>query len=187
MHQRISTSASALAALLSLTCACASLEPAAQIHIDPRLNVGNMSERNGFELRTAAALAARASDTANANANDTAPNSRRPVTPILFWLGIGLAAVGGVGTVGTASAGFATQRQISSGYRDGANASDIQNLESRGAKLNKASIAGAAIAVIGAVLAITSYGVDYTRCGPLAPKRRRDAAPPGRCTASDSK
>ncbi|MBK7826174.1 hypothetical protein [Nannocystis sp.] len=193
MHPRTPTSTSALAALLSLTCACASLQPAAQIHIDPRLNIGNMSERNGFELRTAAALAARASassTTPNAGPNagpDAAPSSRRPVTPILFWLGIGLAAVGGVGTIGTASAGFATQRQISNGYRDGANVSDIHDLEDRGDKLNKASIAGAAIAVIGAVLALTSYGVDYTRCGPLAPKRRRANAPPGRCADADDK
>lgn len=180
MHPRIPTSA--LAALLSLTCACASLQPAAQIDIDPRLNVGNMSERNGFQLRTAAASASDSSTTP-----DTAPSSRRPVTPILFWLGIGLAAVGGVGTIGTASAGFATQRQISNGYRDGANVSDIHDLEDRGGKLNKASIAGAAIAVIGAVLAITSYGIDYTRCGPLAPKRRRATAPPGRCADADDK
>lgn len=172
-----------LAATLSLTTACASLQPSPQIHIDPRLNVGNMGERSDFELRTEAALAARAA----ATSTDRAPAARKPVTPVLFWLGIGLLAVGGVGTIGTASAGYATQRQLTNKYTGVADASDVQNLEARGDKLQKASIATAAIAVIGAVLALTSYGVDYTRCGPLAPKKRRDTAPPGRCAADDSK
>ncbi len=176
---------STLAGLLSLTTACAGLEPQSQLHIDPRLNVGNMGERSNFELRTEAAMAARAGQTSTAP--DTQPGARKPVTPVLFWLGIGMLAVGGVGTIGTASAGYATQRQLSNGYRETANASEVQDLEKRGANLNKASIAGAVLAVVGAVLALTSYGVDYTRCGPLAPKRRRANAPPGRCADDDSK
>ncbi len=175
---------STLAGLLSLTTACAGLQPQPQLHIDPRLNVGNMGERSNFELRTAATMAARAGQS---SAPDTQPGARKPVTPVLFWLGIGMVAVGGVGTIGTASAGYATQRQLSNGYRDTATASEVQDLEKRGANLNKASIAGAVIAVVGAVLALTSYGVDYTRCGPLAPKRRRATAPAGRCADDDSK
>jgi hypothetical protein len=144
-----------------------------------------MGERSNFELRTEAAMAARAGQTSTAP--DTQPGARKPVTPVLFWLGIGMLAVGGVGTIGTASAGYATQRQLSNGYRETANASEVQDLEKRGANLNKASIAGAVLTVVGAVLALTSYGVDYTRCGPLAPKRRRANAPPGRCADDDSK
>jgi hypothetical protein len=180
-----STLGSSLVGLLALTTACANLQPAPPIHIDPRLQVGNMGERSDFELRTQAAVAARASQTSTVP--DTQPRARKPVTPVLFWLGIGLLAVGGVGTIGTASAGYATQRQLSSSYRGGATASEIQTLENRGYKLNQASIAGAVITAVGAVLAITSYGVDYTRCGPLAPKRRRATAPPGRCADDDSK
>ncbi|MCY1011954.1 hypothetical protein OV079_41710 [Nannocystis pusilla] len=30
-------------------------------------------------------------------------------------------------------------------------------------------------------MALISYSVDWSRCGPLAPKRRRDTAPRGRC------
>jgi hypothetical protein len=176
---------STLAVLVALTTACASLQPTRQVHIDPRLKVGNMGERSDFEVRTETALAARAA--ATSTTPDTRPAARKPITPILFWLGIGLVAVGGVGTIGTASAGYATQRQLTSDYRGVADASDVQNLENRGSKLNQASIAGAAIAVIGAILALTSYGVDYTRCGPLAPKKRRNTAPPGRCADDDSK
>jgi hypothetical protein len=83
-----------------------------------------MGERSNFELRTEAAVAARAGQTSTVP--DTQPRARKPVTPVLFWLGIGLLAVGGVGTIGTASAGYATQRQLSSGYRGGATASEIQ-------------------------------------------------------------
>ena len=31
------------------------------------------------------------------------------------------------------------------------------------------------VAVVGALMAITAYGVEYTNCGPLAPKSRRCA------------
>ena len=176
---------STLVAVLTLSTACAGLEPPTRMQLDPRLNVGNMGERSNFELRTEAAMAARAGQTSTAP--DTQPGARKPVTPVLFWLGIGMLAVGGVGTIGTASAGYATQRQLSNGYRETANASEVQDLEKRGANLNKASIAGAVLMVAGAIMAITSYGYDYTRCGPLAPKRRRANAPPGRCADDDSK
>lgn len=174
-----------LVAVLSLSTACAGLEPSASIssvRIDPRLHVGNMGAHNSYELRNG--LVAR--NTTGAPATDSSPR-KRPVTPILFWLGIGLTVVGGVGTIGTASAGYATQRQISDGFAGNISTDELRQLNKRGDALNKASIAGAAITVIGAILALTSYGVDYTRCGPLAPKRRRATAPPGRCAEEDSK
>lgn len=172
-----------LAVVLCLSTACAGLEPQTTIRIDPRLNVGNMGVRNSYELRNP--LIARAS--ATTTTIDSGPGNRRPVTPVLFWLGIGLTIVGGVGTIGTASAGYATKRQISDGFATSMTADELHNLNKRGEALNKASIAAAAITVIGAVLALTSYGVDYTRCGPLAPKRRRATAPPGRCADEDNK
>jgi hypothetical protein len=172
-----------LVAVLSLSTACAGLEPSTSVRLDPRLNVGNMGAHNSYELRNG--LIARAE--ANAPVADSSPRQRRPVTPILFWLGIGLTVVGGVGTIGTASAGYATQRQISSGFAGNISADELRELNKRGDALNKASIASAAITVIGAILALTTYGVDYTRCGPLAPKRRRVTAPPGRCADEDSK
>lgn len=178
-------SSSILVGLLALSTACAGIQPAAPVHIDPRLHVGNMGERSDFELRTEAAMAARAAQTAAVP--DSQPRSRKPVTPVLFWLGIGLVAVGGVGTIGTASAGYGTQRQLTNAYLGKASVSEIQTLENRGSRLQQASIAGAVITVIGAALALTSYGIDYTRCGPLAPKRRRATAPPGRCDDDTNK
>ncbi len=178
----------ALGVVLSLSTACAGLQPQASTRLDPRLaslNIGNIGVRNSYELRNASPVAGR--EAANMPVDDTRPRERRPVTPVLFWLGIGLTAVGGAGTIGTAAAGYGTQRQISGDYRGSASAEEVQTLERRGDALNKATIAGVVITVIGAVMALTSYGVDYTRCGPLAPKRRRATAPPGRCAVEDAK
>ena len=181
---------SCLVAALCLSTACAGLETQT-VRLPPidarlaSLNIGNMGVRNSYELRNAGPIAGRA-DT-SAPVDDARPRARRPIIPVLFWLGIGLTAVGGVSTIGTAAAGYATQRQISGDYRGSASAADVHTLEHRGAVLNKATIAGVVVTVIGAVLALTSYGVDYTRCGPLAPKRRRQTAPPGRCAVEDSK
>lgn len=176
----------ALACSLALTTACAGLEastspPGSPRILDERLMVGNMAARNSFELRN------QAPEPRPAEPRADVTTSRRPVTPILFWLGIGLTAVGGVGLVSTGAAGYATQRQISNGYHSNIDSSDVRTLEARGAALNKVTIASAVVTVIGAVLAITTYGYDYTNCGPLAPKKRRDVAPPGRCQAADNK
>lgn len=169
----------ALVAALTLSTACAGLEPQAPIRIDPRLNVGNMAARNSFELRNAADPPGRPSD--------PEPTARKPVTPLLFWLGIGLTAAGAGTLVGTAAGAYATRRQLTDTYEGSTTLSRTSELEQRGERLNKASIAGAVIMVAGAILALTTYGYDYTRCGPLAPRRRRDTAPPGRCAAQDDK
>lgn len=182
MNAARTSSRAALVATLTLTTACAGLEgPPPARTLDSRLLVGNMGTRNSFELRNQPAEPRPAEPR-------TADNQRkRPVTPILFWLGIGLTAVGGASTIATASAGFATQRQLANGYRDNISAEDARNLESRGAGLQKAAIASAIVTVIGALIAVTTYGYDWTHCGPLAPKKRRDTAPPGRCQAADDK
>ena len=130
-----------LIAVLSLSTACAGLQPQMGVQIDPRLNVGRMGEHNDYERRTV--LAARAENTSTMP--DTQPRARKPVTPILFWLGIGLTVVGGVGTIGSAAAGYATQRQIQSGYRGSLPADDLHALENRGDALQKVSIAGAVV------------------------------------------
>lgn len=166
---------SPLVAVLALSTACAGLEPPSTLRIDPSLNVGNMGTRNSFELRNAS------------TASDPAPTTRRPVTPVLFWVGIGLTAVGGGTLIGSAAGASATRSQLRTAYDDGTSVDRVHELERRGSSLNKVSIAGAVLMVAGAIMALTSYGYDYTRCGPLAPKRRRDTAPPGRCAAADNK
>ena len=188
MSRLRTTALVSLVALLGFSTACAGFESQTSLRalpIDPRLNVGNMGVRNNFELRNTYAL--RSDDPQDTAPADNNTRARRPVTPILFWLGVGLTIVGGAGTIGTAAAGYGTKRQLANEFNGSITASEAQTLERRGNTLNKASIAGVVVTVIGAVLAITSYGVDYTRCGPLAPKRRRNTAPSGRCADDDSK
>lgn len=168
-----------LTAGLALTTACASFEPPPARILDARLMVGNMAVKNSYELRNQPA--APQSDA------PVVSERRRPLTPILFWLGIGMTAVGGVSTIATGAAAYGTQRQIVNGYHQNLAVDDRMNYETRGANLNKATIASAVVTVIGALLAATTYGYDYTHCGPLAPKRRRDTAPAGRCQAADNK
>ncbi|HEY0138617.1 MAG TPA: hypothetical protein VGB85_31250, partial [Nannocystis sp.] len=88
-----------LVAALSLSTACAGLEPQ-PVRLDARLaslNIGNMGVRNSYELRNASPIAGRATETVPVD--DSRPRERRPITPVLFWLGIGLTAVGGVSTI----------------------------------------------------------------------------------------
>jgi hypothetical protein len=167
-----------LVAALSLTTACAGLGPqVGGAPIDPRLQVGSMGMRSGFELRNAPAEPRQA----------PAPKARRAVTPVLFWLGIGMVAVGGATAVGTGVAGYATKRRLADGFEDNISSEEVDTLSARGDALNSVMVAGTVIGVVGAALALITYGIDYTRCGPLAPKRRRDNAPPGRCAAEDRK
>lgn len=173
-----------LVAVLTLSTACAGLEPPTSLRLDRSLNVGNMGTRNSFELRNGVGVGD--PEPARDPARDS-PRARRPVTPLLFWIGIGLTAAGGGTLIGTAAGAAATRNQLQTAYSDGTTAGRIDELEQRGANLNKVSIAGAVLMVAGAIMALTTYGYDYTRCGPLAPKRRRDTAPPGRCAAQDSK
>lgn len=168
-----------LVAGLALTTACAGFEPPTRV-LDSRLMVGNMAARNSYELRNQPAEP-RPADM------PVQTRSRRPVTPILFWLGIGMVSVGGVSTIATSAAGYATQRQLANGYHSNLTVEDRMAYETRGAGLQKAAIASIVVTVIGTILAAATYGHDYTNCGPLAPKRRRDNAPPGRCQAADTK
>ncbi|MBA3544971.1 MAG: hypothetical protein H0T76_00660 [Nannocystis sp.] len=172
-----------LVAVLTLSTACAGLEPPMSLRVDRSLNVGNMGARNSFELRNGVGVG----DPEPASDSSDSPRARRPVTPLLFWIGIGLTAAGGGTVIGSAAGAAATRNQLRTAYSDGTTAARIDELEQRGSNLNKVSLAGAVLMVAGAIMAITTYGYDYTRCGPLAPKRRRDTAPPGRCAAPDSK
>jgi hypothetical protein len=169
---------SILVAALSLSTACAGLQPPTDLSVDRRLNVGNMGARNSFELRNGIGAG---------GSSDPAPTTKRPITPLLFWIGIGLTAAGGGTVLGSASAAAATRSQLRTAYDNGTTVQRVDELERRGSALNKVSLAGAVLMVAGAIMALSSYGYDYTRCGPLAPKRRRDTAPPGRCAAPDNK
>jgi|GEM_PF-4715205 len=95
------------------------------------------------------------------------------VTPALFWTGIALGIVGVVGVTTFVSLGVTTSREIDQGYSGGLTHMEFDDLEDRGALYNTLAKAAAGIGAIGFATSLIVYAVDWTRCGPLAPKRRR--------------
>jgi len=142
---------------------CASLQPQITQPIEPSQTLGAMTETTAFER-----------EGRDPSLDDSAA-SKRKVTPPLFWTGIAVASLGAVGTIGFGIAGRVAQKKIDDGFDEGMTRAELDDLESRGETWNTLAITSASIGIAGAVLAMVVYGVDYTRCGPLAPKKRRCA------------
>lgn len=99
---------------------------------------------------------------------------KKPITPALFWTGIGVGTLGAVGGVAFGVLGYTTKQQLNDGYSgDGLTVEERDDLVKRGEAFNAVALAGSAIAVLGYALAIVTYGADWNRCGPLAPKKRQ--------------
>jgi len=172
MHRGPGASATAIAGSLALlggplgcggAMAGAGLNP---VHADLASLVGG-GARTSFESR---------GDRASARPLDKdaayEPTSRKALTPALFWTGVIVGAVGSAATIAFGATGYATEREIERSYERGASRSDIADLEQRGDTMNALTVTGATFGVLGWGLALATYGVDYSRCGPLAPKRR---------------
>jgi hypothetical protein len=127
----------------------------------PTLALGTMDERTTFETAPEASDEHRDDD------------GRAKATPALFWTGVALGGLGTAGTLGFATAGKVVERKIDDGYDDGFSSARHDELESRGETWNALAITSLSVGLVGLVLAATVYGIDYTRCGPLAPTRRR--------------
>jgi hypothetical protein len=97
----------------------------------------------------------------------------REITPPLFWSGIALGTLGAVGTIGFASAGRVAKDRLNAMYADGtATLEDRNSVRDRGDLWNALTITSATLMTVGYAVAIITYGVDWNRCGPLAPKKR---------------
>jgi len=156
-----------LAAFAALASACAFQQPSARL-TDARLGFAPvLAARTSFE-----------SEGAERGAAADAPRPAREPTELVFWTGVILAAVGGGAALALGTTARITERQVINGFDgDGLSRDRLDQLGDRGAALNTASLAAGALGLVGAVMATTAYGVEYTRCGKLAPKRRRcDAA-----------
>lgn len=162
---------------LSSACAAAPLELPAPDH---RLAaIGNLGARSNFEIRTLYAV-----QEAAPPPSDAPPKSakRRQATPVLFYLGIVVAALAGGSAIGTSVASYGLRRKLDDNYfNDGFTYDEYNRTVETGDRLSKASWGLGFTAVGFAAMALIAYSVDWSRCGPLAPKRRRDTAPPGRC------
>lgn len=102
------------------------------------------------------------------------PDKRQRARTALFWTGIALVAIGGAGMIGFSAIGEATEDKLHKGYDDGSltRARDDQ-LRTRGEAMNGLAIGSAALAFVGLAFSAIAFGVDWTRCGKLAKRRRR--------------
>ncbi|HFE44840.1 MAG TPA: hypothetical protein ENJ18_04990 [Nannocystis exedens] len=155
-------------ACLQLSTACASFEaPARYSLIDSRLHVVPvLAARTSIETNSEPA----ASD----NDNNNRSGKRVTATHAVLWTGVALASLGGAGLLGFGATSLATDRKLSRGYEeDGLTHDEQDTLIKRGEAMNTATIVSASVGLLGALIAVTAYGVEYTKCGRLAPKRRR--------------
>ena len=161
-------SAPLVAALAALTTACASFAPPSPRVTDARLSlVPVLAARTAFESEEAG----RGGD------RDDAPRARREPSEAVFWAGVIIASIGGAGALGMGTAARITERQVVAGFEgDGLSRERLDTLNDRGKALNRATIVSGAIGLAGALMAATAYGIEWTKCGKLAPERRRCAA-----------
>jgi len=169
--------ATACIALATATAtACVSFDTArpAPARIDSRLHiVPVLAAKTSIEAEPAPAPA---SESASKDTDDGGKRSgkRTTATHAVLWTGVVLTALGGAGLIGFGGASFATDSKLSRGYaEDGLSREEADTLISRGETLNTATIISASVGLLGALLAVTAYGVEYTNCGPLALKSRR--------------
>lgn len=171
----------ALVGALALSTACAGLQPqVADLPLpDQRLaSIGSLGARSNFEIRTLYSAPEQPPP-----ADQPAPARKRAVTPILFTLGVIGAAVLGGAAIGTGAASFGLRRKLDNSYFDdgGLSLDEYTRIKTNGERLSDATWGLGLASFAFAAMALISYAVDWQRCGPLAPKRRRIAAPAGRC------
>lgn len=166
--------------LLSIACVAAPMP--VTYAPDPATLYGAKAHRTAFEDPTAAAPAPAATvgpaprDTAT-DTSDNDPAKHQRARTGVFWGGIAATAVGGVLLTAFGIGGRVTQSQLAKAYDD----ADLtyareDKLADRGKLFNALAGAGAGIAIVGIAMASIAYGLDYSRCGTLA-KRRKDCKP----------
>jgi hypothetical protein len=143
------------------------------------LELGRLGEKTNFETGRDSEPAApattetAASPDADSNSQHEPDKGQRARVGV-FWAGIALTAAGGGSTIAMAVTGEATQKQLTDGYADGSlTRAREEQLTGRGELVNKLAVASATLALIGVALAAIAYGVDYTRCGKLAKRRKK--------------
>lgn len=170
----------ALAGVLALSTACAGVQPqVADLPLpDRRLaSIGSLGARSNFEIRTLYAAPEQPPP-----ADAPPPARKRAVTPILFTIGVIGASLLGGSAVATGAASYGLRRKLDNSYFDGGlSLDDYDRIKTNGERLSDATWGLGIGAFAFAAMALISYAVDWQRCGPLAPKRRRVTAPAGRC------
>jgi hypothetical protein len=157
---------------LALTCAiaCGCMAPQASVpSIAPDLRMGAMAQRTSFEMeppRTATSSGAPASTDEDGVRK---ANRRRKA---LFWTGIAMGSIGGLGVLAFGITGRVMQGKLKSGYADGDLTRAQEDRYERVGEISNGVAIGSAIAgIVGFGMAAIVYGVDHARCGDLKPRR----------------
>lgn len=111
---------------------------------------------------------------AQADGADHDTDDDQDLRKALFIAGVVASAVGGAMAIGFGAAGQITENRLDDAYASGLSRADESDFQDRGKAFNGVAIGGAAIAVVGISLTTVVLGLDYTRCGNLLKKRRKE-------------
>jgi hypothetical protein len=102
------------------------------------------------------------------------PSAQRTRTA-LFWTGLVLTIVGGATLLGAGISGRITQGQLTRGYdQESLSHTREKTLRDRGEVSNALAAAGGGVMIVGAGLTAITFGIDYSRCGNISKRKRKD-------------
>lgn len=105
---------------------------------------------------------------------DAGSDRQQRVRTGLFWAGIAFTVIGGATLLASGIGGRVTQAQLKKGYdNESLTHADERKYHTRGDIFNALSGAGAGVMIVGGGVAAITFGVDYSRCGALAKRKKR--------------
>ncbi|HWB76955.1 MAG TPA: hypothetical protein VG755_18435 [Nannocystaceae bacterium] len=105
---------------------------------------------------------------------DAGSDRQQRVRTGLFWAGVAVAVIGGATLLASGIGGRVTQAQLKKGYDDETlTHDDERKLHTRGDIFNALAGTGGGLLIVGGGVAAISFGVDYSRCGTLAKRKKR--------------
>ena len=137
------------------------------------LQMGRLSERTAFESDDLSSGSTPAPADADAGGASGAAGEEK-VGQGLSLGGVGGAAAGGAGAIAFGAAGQITENKLDDAYDDGLTRSEESDLQDRGKTMNGLAIGSAVVALVGLSLTAIVIGVDYTRCGTIMKRRRKE-------------
>ena len=147
--------------LVTLVTACATASPVVRTRpLDRSLYVGSMGQTTRFERTGPRAAPDQGLKHPNASA-------------ISFVVATVLGSVAAAGALAFGIAGTVTDRKLQDGYDNGLTLDEQNRLRDRGELFNDLTIGLGVTGLVSLTAAAIIYGVDYTRCGHLARKRRK--------------
>ncbi|MBC8067457.1 MAG: hypothetical protein IAG13_03910, partial [Deltaproteobacteria bacterium] len=106
---------------------------------------------------------------------DPGTHKQQRVRTGLFWTGVALTVIGGAALLATGIGGRVTQGQLSTGYKEESlTHAREKTLRDRGDLFNALAGASGGVMIVGAGVTAITFGIDYSRCGTIAKRKRKD-------------